>query len=113
MSASVEQQILEDLKKGVLLTGRLSEVHEKTFRMIPFIFFDEVSKVEISYDIVTDSNGSMPGLGSKIVFTISFKDGYDPDLLDKRVGALRNTVKTTLWSEVEVKVFDGKGKLLG
>jgi hypothetical protein len=105
-------EILNDLKRGILLTGRLSEVHVKTLQAVPFIFFDEVGSVSISYDISTDTSGAMPGLGSKIAFVISFKGDYQPDLLKDRVAALKNTVKTILWPEVKVIVEDSKGKNL-
>lgn len=105
-------KFLEDLKKTAILTGRLSDVHEKTLKHAPFIFFDELSKVEISHDITTDSAGGMP-MSSRVIFTLSFKEGYEPDLVNQRVQALKNTVHTILWPEVVVSVFDQKGKSLG
>lgn len=103
------EETLKDLKKMVILTGRLSEVHEKTLKNAPFIFFDHLKKVEISHDINTESG--MAGT-SRVIFTLSFEEGYEPDLLEYRVKALKNTVHTILWPEVAVGVYDEKGKSL-
>jgi hypothetical protein len=108
---SNEKGILDDLKKMVLITGRLSDVHEKTLKTAPFIFFDHLEKVEISHDIETNSSGSLPG-SSRVMFTLSFKDGYETDLQKERTQALINTVHTILWPEVKVSIFDSKGKSL-
>lgn len=107
------KDILTDLKKMVILTGQISDPQIKTLQACPFIFFDNLDNVSISYNIVTDTSGDMPGLGSKVNFTLNFKDKYEPDQHhDKRIQALMNTVYTMLWPEVEIFIVDQDGKNL-
>lgn len=107
---SVNETVLSDLKRMTILTGKLSSVHEKTLKSAPFIFFDNIEKVSISYDIKTSSEASLPGLGSKISFTIAFSESPSDDpILEKRTEALKNTVQTLLWKEVEVYILDQSG----
>lgn len=110
---SNDQSILNDLKKGAILTGRLSEVHAKTLQSSPFVFFDDLKKVEVSYNLVTDHEASEPGLGTKVSFKLTFEgDWKSQEHLPKRVEALLNTVKTILWPSVEISIFDDKGRSL-
>jgi hypothetical protein len=106
----IDPNILKDLKTGAILTGRLSEVHVKTLQTAPFIFFDDLAEVSVSYNLVTDSEALVVGLGSKVKFTLTFKEKYKPDKHhEKRLQALIGTVHTILWPEVEVIVVDSDG----
>lgn len=100
---------LEELRKITLITGRLSEVHIKTFEKSPFIFFDNLEKVEIHYDIKTDERSSS-GL-SWIKFELYGENLDTQDLLGKRVNALKKTVKSLLWNEIDV-IVKYKGEIL-
>jgi hypothetical protein len=70
-----------------------------------------LSKVEVSHDISTDAAGSLPN-SSRVIFTLYFQEGYEPDILDKRTEALKKTVHAILWPEVVVSIFNEKGKSL-
>jgi hypothetical protein len=106
----VDPNILKDLKTGAILSGRLSEMHVKTLQTAPFIFFDDIAEVSVSYNLVTTPEASVPGLGSMVKFTLSFKEKYKPDQYhEKRLQALIGTVHTILWPEVEVIVVDSDG----
>ena len=106
----MNQEMLEDLKRGIILTGRLSEVHIKTLKTAPFIFFDEVEKVEMSYDINTDPAAAVPGVGSKVIYTLHFLNDFENTMMKERVSALVKTTKHMLWPEMSVLVLDKNGK---
>ena len=109
----VNSEILKDLKRGAILTGRLSEVHIKTLQSSPFVFFDGLLEVKVSYNLVTDGSAEVPGLGSTVKFTLDFGSKYEPDQYhEKRLNALFATVHTILWPEVEVVVVDQDGNNL-
>jgi hypothetical protein len=106
----IDPNILKDLKTGAILTGRLSEVHAKTLQVAPFIFFDDLAEVSVSYNLVTNPEALVPGLGSTVKFTLNFREKYKPDQHhEKRLQALVGTVHTILWPEVEVIVVDSDG----
>lgn len=106
----ITPEILSDLRKLVLITGNLSEVHINTLKTAPFIFFDKVKEVQISHNIKAEDSSGMPGLGSQVGFVIFFEEDYSPDLLKERTLALKNTVHTILWPEVSVTITDSNGK---
>lgn len=109
----IDPNILKDLKLGAILSGRLSETHVKTLQAAPFIFFDNLAEVSISYNLVTNSEASVPGLGSVVKFTMLFQETYKPDAYhDKRVEALVGTVKTLLWPDIDIVIVDSDGKNL-
>lgn len=109
----IDPDILKDLKRGAILTGRLSDVHVKTLQSAPFIFFDGISEVKISYNLITDPSAQIPGLGSTVKFSLDFGSKYEPDEHhEKRLNALFATVHTILWPEVEVMVVDQNGNNL-
>jgi len=109
----VNSEILKDLKKGAILTGRLSEVHVKTLQSAPFVFFDGLIEVKVSYNLVFDSAAEVPGIGSTVKFTLDFGSPYEPDQYhEQRLNALIATVHTLLWPEVEVIVVDQEGNVL-
>lgn len=108
---SIDPGILQDLKKMVILTGEISSVHEKTLKTAPFIFFDDLAEVSLSYDIKTSADASTPGLGSRISYTLSLPEDISSDpILDKRVDALKKTVQALLWDDVEISIFDKSGR---
>jgi hypothetical protein len=104
------QDLLKDLNKGVILTGRLSEVHVKNLQNYPFIFFEGVESVEISYNIITDPNQSLPGVGSVVRFKIKMDKEKNQSIMEKRLDALKNSVKHILWPSVSVIVVDENEK---
>jgi hypothetical protein len=109
----VNPEILKDLKKGAILTGRLSEVHVKTLQSAPFVFFDGLLEVQVSYNLVVDGAAEVPGLGSTVKFTLDFGSKYEPDQYhEQRLNALIATVHTILWPGVEVIVVDQEGNNL-
>lgn len=97
---------LDDLKKGVMLTGRLSEVHVKNLKNYPFIFFEELKSVEMSYNIVTDPTVSAPGTGSFVRYKLDVDVEKNLSYMEKRLQALKGSVQTLLWPSVQVIVVD-------
>ncbi|MEM4601887.1 MAG: hypothetical protein QW808_03195 [Desulfurococcaceae archaeon] len=95
-------QLLEDLKKGVILSGRLSELHYNNLKMYPFIFFDGLKKCEMILNINTDPNTSAPSVISYILF---FNKKKRNDNMKVRCDALKQSVKTLLWDDVQVEVY--------
>lgn len=102
---------LSDIKKGAILTGRLSEVHVKTLQTAPFIFFDNLKEVRITYDLAPEADAAVPGLGSRVSFKLFFlEDQTQSDNLEKRTSALVKTAKNIMWESTEVTIFDQSGR---
>lgn len=110
MSVEETGKVLQDLKKIVMLTGQLSEVHVSTLKNSPFIFFDGLKKLELSYDIKVGDTAGMPGMGSKVAFVLHLDKSTPNDFMEKRVSALKKTVHAILWPEVMVSITDENGK---
>lgn len=98
----MDNNILDDLRKMVLVTGQLSSVHVNTLRSAPLVFFDNLDHVKISYNIDTENPVS-----SVVEFQLVFNsDHIKDDIWEKRVDALKNTVKTILWKDIKINIIE-------
>jgi hypothetical protein len=101
-------EIVTDLKKLIILSGQLSEIHIKNIKMFPFIFFDGVQSAEVTFDldIAKERDGAM-----SVCYRLKFKKGFSKiDNLQQRCQALENAVKNLLWKEVDVAIYKNKSK---
>jgi hypothetical protein len=99
--SSHEDQVRE-LAKLAVLSGRISEFHERNLNAYPFIFFNGVSEAAISYDL--EKGGK-----NQITFKLTLKASADNLDLDKRINALERSIKNLFWKDIEVSVYmDGK-----
>lgn len=96
---SDQKAILTELAQLTMLTGRISETHYKNMSNFPFVFFNEVTKVEIDYDIATNKEDK-----SLVTYKIDLNLNTN-DYLDKRFQALENSIRTLFWKEVGIEVF--------
>ena len=102
---------LEDLNKGILFTGQISEVHIKSMKMYPFIFVDDVASASLEYDIDLMS-GEKPGI-SKFVYTLSFKSGNVPSTIEEGAQNLQKALSVLFMSKnIDLKLLDDKNQVL-
>jgi hypothetical protein len=105
LALSKPEEILRELAQLTMLTGRISEVHQKNMQNFPFIFFNGVTKVEIDYAIATQREDE-----STIRYSLELDINHN-DFLDKRFKALENSVRTLFWKDVKIVVsFNGEEK---
>lgn len=99
---TVEQAIVEDMRKILIATGQLSTTQEQTLKMWSLIAFSEVSSVEIKYDL------------SKYTKTLDKQDHYitfmvnsncQQDMLEARCQRLADYCRSFFWPELNVFVF--------
>ena len=108
-------QIVKDMAKLVLVSGKISETHEKNMKMYPLIYFDGVKEVKIEYDLShrsdalvdKDSNLTVnsPIRNNVVAYHITLQENAKNENLDKRFAALEASIRTLFWSDVVVEVF--------
>jgi len=97
----IDESVLKDMKKAAVMSGRLSELHVKNIQMYPFVFFDNVTHVDIDYNIDMSQESSQ----SYMNFSLKMKKKPKNILnLDKRMQALRSSIETLLWSGIKISV---------
>lgn len=101
---------LKDIMKGSIFFGVLSEVHEKSLKMYPFIFLDGAKEAEISYNIPT--MGEQASRAS-VTYAVKFADGFPKEDLKEQVSNLKKAVQVLMQHDVMVKVFNEQGKEIG
>lgn len=125
MSDDTEKTVREMAKLSVL-ADRISEIQEKNLKMYPFVFFEGVKSVRISYDLSnnlgvnTEEDEKKADIKYNISkpetnhLRVSYYIALDERLngqLEKRYEALENSVRNLFWKQVVVEVyFDGKLK---
>lgn len=98
---------LKDLNKGMLLSGRLSEVHVHNLKQYPFLIFDNLESAEINYNLQPLLDRET---GSYVEYILKFKGRVkniqdEAEVLKKMVGVLLST-------EVRVDIAYKKNKKL-
>jgi len=110
---------IQDTVRGmaalVVNSNRISEVHEKSMKMYPLIYFDGVTQVKIDYDLSHQSDVSVDKQNNITVKSplrhcfVSYYLTIDESKLDenlkKRWAALENSTRTLFWKDLPVKVY--------
>lgn len=111
-------QIVKDMAKLVLVSGKISEIHEKNMKLYPLIYFDGVKEVRIDYDLshkadalVDRANNltiNAPYRNNIVTYHLTIDENVKNDNLDKRFAALEASIRTLFWKDVIVEVFMGE-----
>jgi len=106
-----EQNVVEEHKKMVIMTGNLSDFQLKNLKTWPFLVFDGLESVEVSYDftkLIDDAETLTPG---KVEFNFTFKKGtkMDRSQTKERLEQLSVWTKFLFWKDTEV-LFKESGK---
>lgn len=109
------KQIVKDMAKLVLVSGKISETHEKNMKMYPLIYFDGVKEVKIDYDLSHKADAmvdrknnltvSTPHRHNVVSYYLTMIPGAKNEKLDKRFTALEASIRTLFWKDVIVEVF--------
>jgi hypothetical protein len=100
---------LEELKKGMILSGRLSEIHIHNLKQYPFIAFDGLDSFEMSYNLEQLANNED---GAYLEYILKFKK-TTPKGIEEKAKILSAMVKVLLWNNVEVRVaYKKNGKIV-
>jgi hypothetical protein len=98
------QNILEDMKKITMLTGEISNIHQKSLMTWPYVVFDSVENVEIKYDL--SKSTQLAQQHNLIEFFISINQVKKTiDNFEKRCQTLESWVENMLWSGIDVKIY--------
>ena len=111
--------IVKDMAKLVLVSGKISDVHVKNLQMYPLIYFDGVKEATIDYDLSHKADAlvdrennltvSAPYRNNFITYHITLHEGAKNDKIEKRFAALEASVRTLFWKDVILEVYmDGK-----
>lgn len=95
---------LKELNQGMLISGRLSEVHIHNLKQYPFLVFSNIESIEINYNIqpLFDNQD-----GSYVEYTLKFKDGIkkiDSKKSKENKAILTNMVQVLLSKKIRVDI---------
>lgn len=96
---SSTKAVLNELAQLTMLTGRISETHQKNMEMFPKVFFHGVKEFEIDYDIATNREDS-----STVIYKLQIDPVAPNDLPSMRYKSLENAIRTLFWKEVRVEI---------
>jgi hypothetical protein len=110
-------QTVKDMAKLVLVSGKISEIHEKNMKMYAFVFFNDVKEVKIDYDLsheadaLVDKQNNLtikaPKRSNSVTYhlTVNPATNTEQDHMDKRFSALEASIRTLFWRDVIVEVM--------
>jgi hypothetical protein len=94
---------VDDHRNMLMLTKSISAFQEENLKKWPYVFFDDVEKVDINWDFLDKSQDFSPG---SVDFDIELKND---DKIDEGVDTLILCTKFLFWKETEVSVtINGK-----
>lgn len=102
----VNEEILQQLKKGMFLTRIIPEPILRSLMYLPFAVFDNVKQVKIDYDLNFDD----PNL-SYVKYIITFKEGESKELPEEKSEYVIKATKQLLWNEVKVEIAAEDGNV--
>lgn len=102
---------LKALAKGIIFSGKISDFHIKNLSHYPYVFFEDIEEVSLEHFVPDSLDIDMGKENPSVTYRIRFKQNPRMDLLDKRIEAITNSVKTLLWSNTEVHIFDVRSGL--
>lgn len=100
-------EIVQEMARLTVLSGRISDVQEFNLKTYPFIYFNDVEEVQINYDLSNQKSidDEPTKNASCVVFKIKVKDYSQNNEIQKRCLALENSVRHLLWNDIKVEVF--------
>lgn len=108
-------EIVKDMAKLVLVSGKISETHEKNMKMYPLIYFDGVKEVKIEYDLshkadaLLDRQNNLtvraPFRSNVVAYYLTIDETAKNDNIDKRFKALESSIRTLFWKDLTVEIF--------
>lgn len=102
-------ELLSEMAKLTMLSGRVSEVQLKNLKYYPLVYFDDVTEVKIDYDLMPDkSMGDEPTKCNSLISYYLTLDETKNIELDKRFLALEKSVRYLFWSDVQLEVYFNK-----
>jgi hypothetical protein len=111
--------VVKDMAKLVLVSGKITPMHEKNMKMYPLIYFDGVKEVKIEYDLSHEADAlvdkennltiNAPKRNNIVSYYLTMYPGTVNNQMDKRFAALEASIKTLFWKDLMIEVIiDGK-----
>ena len=98
--------LLKEMARLTVLSGRISDVQEKNLKLFPLIFFDGIKEVKIEYDLMPKKTvDDSPTYSNSLVSYYLTLDEVENQNLNKRYFALEKSVRSLFWSDVVVEVY--------
>lgn len=106
-----ENTIVDDHRNMLQVSKKISKFQEENLKSWVFICFDDVKKVDVSWDFIR-KNKSEDFFAGKIVFNITFEKNKTPsnDIAQKAADWLEGCTKFLFWSETKVTIKKGGKK---
>jgi hypothetical protein len=109
------QETVRGMAALTLTSNRISEVHEKSMKNYPFIYFDGVSSVRIDYDLSHQSDVEVDKLNNVrvnsplrhcfVAYYLTLDERQLDENLKQRFAALETSTRTLFWKDLPVKIY--------
>jgi len=97
--------IVDDHKKMLIVSGNLSDFQLKNLKTWPFVVFDNIEDAMLDYNFGSENGIDTAG---EVTYTIMKKDiTKNEDNIDNKKETLINWVKFMFWKETKVTVQYG------
>ncbi len=99
-------EIVKEMGKLTILSGRVSEVQAKNMQLYPFIFFEGVKEIKVKYDLEAQKSiDDKPTTSNSTISYYLTLDESANDNLSERFRVLEKSVRTLFWADVVLEVY--------
>ena len=112
--SEVDDQV-RAMAKMVVLSGRISDVHEKNMKAYPFIFFDGIKGMKIEYDLTNKSDidesskqkivVKAPIRNHFVAYYLDIDNQVQNQNMDRRCTTLESAIRSLFWKDVILKIY--------
>ena len=111
---SSAQELIEQNRHQLLLSGEITEFHERNLTAWPHVLFSNIKDLSVEFDFQLDENSDMSNpLGihaGNITYYFTFKPKSKiPEDYNLRLSTLEGWVRSIFWKEKRV-IFKKRGK---
>jgi hypothetical protein len=106
MKKEYVEGILDDMRRITMLTGEISNVHEMSLKQWPYVLFEGVQHVSVSYDLTKQT--ALENGANHMSYTI-YAPVVDEVQTKERSKILASWVRDMFWKEIDITVtVDGQ-----
>lgn len=107
-------EMIREMAKLTILSGRINALQEKNMTTYPFIFFNKVESVGVDYDLADSSTSDQSSIKlsphGRVTYHIESTEN-NPDHIEKRCKALASSVSNLFWPTVITEIYLNNNKI--
>ena len=107
MNNENSETLIEDHRRALIMSGKLSKFHMDNMKAFPQVAFDNLETCELNFNFYRyDDDGNKEIYSGRVVYDLKLKESSrTEDELKQRAGFLKLWTKTLFWEDTKVEIL--------